>query len=1195
MAIYNLRVEPDRGRSAVYRYEYTLRVNDFSWEKDSKYDDFLFGQNINMPDFASEDPKLFWESCENYERANANTFRTIDFSLPTELSDEENIELAARFAEELFGDKFVYSMAVHSKPSGVQSIQNIHCHIMFSERKLDGIERDSKEFFKRFNRKNPQLGGCEKTDEWTAYSKLYYIRQTWERIVNEKLQEKGLEKISCRSLYAQRLDSLLEENYLKAELLDRPPIHLEKSYIDFCPDSNDKEKALEFFNYAKKIKEIKEKEFKLKCENFEEENIKARDRFLKGVWEIRGKEYDPSNTFYIERALAEEHFENTFVVSLENKNLIKNKKEKLERLNSIKSNEIEKLAIERVTRGSYERNKNLLKEVNDIFNEDKKRGHNFEFLEIQKSLNTYFKLLENNEEFKHNLIKAREEIEKELLSKKEVLEKEIAATKEISFRDNYYNNYPNNEQSREIFLKEIQEYERELEYQKSSISNKIMTDKELERQVKKEIYKEIDPDIIDKYDALCKYKRDFEMSESLDKKYNLKNEYFPLELELRKLDIQYNIAELMEDRLSEKKKEQQDFKENLKDIEFKLSEIESMVKTVEKVNREKDFEKYADSYFNFEDIFVKSLENRVLLHKKEARLKQINSISDADIESRALNVLTHGEYSKKEARLQELNKLKKDYFGQDFDVDPEIKEIQNYFKNLSDNEYFQNKLSNMKDNIRNKYANEKDEILKDLKFLRNNNFRDFYLESSPQNYARSKIFLAETKEYIEDLKIQKEAIDAKVLAYKEKYLDRDVKREVYAEFEPKILTKYNELQEWKEKLPNVKNSAERSKLEEKINLRSGGFDIFDVENNIKEKVDKKLKEYRERDIKKEIYKEIDSSVAERYEELNGMKDELPSVKDLDEHFNLEQKIFAENRYFRSFDMKNNIREKMDERSKEYREEYKELRQEQDDIAGKLNLSFLMLRELKKVDKINLLEREEMLYDEYYIKNASSYFERFKYNTKLSTFKDEYKKAFNRESKLQPFNLPKLSENDRKEFFKNTKKYILETQKEIEILQKKLADNQSTDERIRISILDKYTDGKYSETLREIASYKKELESGNAYEFTSSYLKENEMNKKIFEFKFKITNEMFQAEKRLFQEKNMDTLVKLREKRRELKVGFKMLKKLKGKGIGIIRIKPRRPIKEQPLKKLKVVESGRIIIKDEIEESKKRRRSYEYER
>ena len=33
---------------------------------------------------------------------------------------------------------------------------------------------------------------------------------------------------------------------------------------------------------------------------------------------------------------------------------------------------------------------------------------------------------------------------------------------------------------------------------------------------------------------------------------------------------------------------------------------------------------------------------------------------------------------------------------------------------------------------------------------------------------------------------------------------------------------------------------------------------------------------------------------------------------------------------------------------------------------------------------------------------------------------------------------------------------------------------------------------------------------------------------------------------------------------------------------------------QPLKKLKVVESGRIIIKDEAEESRKRGKAYEFE-
>lgn len=53
-----------------------------------------------MPDFTSENPKLFWESCENYERANTNTFHTIDSSLPIKLSDENNIELATKFVKE---------------------------------------------------------------------------------------------------------------------------------------------------------------------------------------------------------------------------------------------------------------------------------------------------------------------------------------------------------------------------------------------------------------------------------------------------------------------------------------------------------------------------------------------------------------------------------------------------------------------------------------------------------------------------------------------------------------------------------------------------------------------------------------------------------------------------------------------------------------------------------------------------------------------------------------------------------------------------------------------------------------------------------------------------------------------------------------------------------------------------------------
>ena len=106
-----------------------------------------------MPSFASENNKYFWECCEKNERDNGNLFRSIDFSLLTELSDEENVDLATKFAEEIFGNKYVYSLSVHSKPSSKDDVTNIHCHIMFSERELDGIERNEEEFFKRFNSK----------------------------------------------------------------------------------------------------------------------------------------------------------------------------------------------------------------------------------------------------------------------------------------------------------------------------------------------------------------------------------------------------------------------------------------------------------------------------------------------------------------------------------------------------------------------------------------------------------------------------------------------------------------------------------------------------------------------------------------------------------------------------------------------------------------------------------------------------------------------------------------------------------------------------------------------------------------------------------------------------------------------------------------------------------------------------------
>ena len=349
MAIFNISVQPAKNRSPIERYDYVLRIGKYSPENNKdKYDDFLYGENINMPSFSQDNPRYFWECSEIYERVNANLFRTVDFSLPSELTDEENIELAIKFAEELFGESYVYSLAIHSKPSTDEDKRNIHCHIMFCERELDGIERGEEHFFKQANSKNPSLGGVKKNVEWKQYKKLYYIRQTWESMLNEKLKEKNLELVSCKSLKAQREEAIAEGNFLKAEMLDRPAINMKKSYIDYAPEGEEKSQAMDFFSYCKEIKRIKEKEFKLKNENFEEENKKARDRYYRSLYEKEGREYTPSyfdvenlKENNIEEENIEENLENIFAKSLDNHILIDRKESRLKQIESMSDKDIE--------------------------------------------------------------------------------------------------------------------------------------------------------------------------------------------------------------------------------------------------------------------------------------------------------------------------------------------------------------------------------------------------------------------------------------------------------------------------------------------------------------------------------------------------------------------------------------------------------------------------------------------------------------------------------------------------------------------------------------------------------------------------------------------------------------------------------------------------------------------------------------
>ena len=828
MAIFNISVQPAKNRSPIERYDYVLRIGKYSPENNKdKYDDFLYGENINMPSFSQKDPRYFWECSEVYERANANLFRTVDFSLPSELTDEENIELATKFAEELFGESYVYSLAIHSKPSNDPEKRNIHCHIMFCERELDGIERGEEHFFKQANSKNPSLGGAKKNVEWKQYKKLYYIRQTLETAINEKLKEKNLELVSCKSLKAQREEAIAEGNFLKAEMLDRPAINLKKEYIDYAPDSEEKTKNMNFFQYCKEIKRIKEKEFKLKSENFEEENKKARDRYYQALYEKEGREYTPS------------------------------------------------------------------------------------YFDVEKQTE------ENKEE---------------------------------------------------------------------------------------------------------------------------------------------NIEE------------------------------------------------------NLENVFAKSLENHILLDRKESRLKQIESMTDKDIESRALSILTKGEYQKNLEKLVELTNLyvkledksKFEYAKQKLD-------LENYFLGLKNNEFFMQKFEKMKENIRDKYSLEKEEIFKDLEFLRNNQFKDFYISKAVGNAERSRAILTTTLNNIEQLKLQKIEADKKVKEYKETKLNIDLKEKLYRSLDPDIADKYLGLSIWKKEFEETISLEDQLELLKRIKSTEYELRMFDIENDIKLKVQ---------------------------EEINTV-----------------------------------------------RSEYKELRQTQDDINGKLSYSYEILKKLKELKEINLCDKEKELQEQG--SKLESKLDILEYNIKLDNFRKIYAKEFDKSPEVDNIKV-KLSDEEKKEYIKVVKEKIENLREEIENLKLKIKTDVLTDEEIKIQILDEYTNGEYSRDLSVLAYYRKRKENGLVV--SEANLRKVASRVEELESMFKITPEDIELRKQVIREKNVEIKAQINEKSKELSVQFKLLNKLRINSIRRPNTHRHRSSNYSP--RLKVAKSGRIEFDDEKE---KRRRENEWER
>ena len=205
MAIPHLTVRVGRKGIAKQHFEYVAREGKASEKKD-----LVMCWSKNMPDWAKDNPKLFFEMADLYERSNGSTYREIEIALPRELDIWSQLELADRFAEQELGTKYAYVVAVHN-PKAQDGGTNPHAHIMFSERVLDGIDRNPEQFFKRYNPKAPEKGGARK--EWLVEGsqkdrkeQLKALRLRWQECCNQFLKEHDVDtEIDMRSYKDQGL------------------------------------------------------------------------------------------------------------------------------------------------------------------------------------------------------------------------------------------------------------------------------------------------------------------------------------------------------------------------------------------------------------------------------------------------------------------------------------------------------------------------------------------------------------------------------------------------------------------------------------------------------------------------------------------------------------------------------------------------------------------------------------------------------------------------------------------------------------------------------------------------------------------------------------------------------------------------------------------------------------------------------
>lgn len=214
MASYHLSVKVGAKGKAAAHAEYIEREGEYKLKHQEKLEATEHG---NMPEWAQDDPNLFWRCADEFERKNGSTYREIEIALPRELTPQQRKDLVQVFVEQELGEQHAYTWAIHTPKASIEGGEQPHAHIMYSERIQDGIERGPDQFFKRYNSKQPERGGCQKSNTTKSAeqrkTELVELRERFADLQNVFLEEYGhADRVDHRSLADRGIERIPEKH-----------------------------------------------------------------------------------------------------------------------------------------------------------------------------------------------------------------------------------------------------------------------------------------------------------------------------------------------------------------------------------------------------------------------------------------------------------------------------------------------------------------------------------------------------------------------------------------------------------------------------------------------------------------------------------------------------------------------------------------------------------------------------------------------------------------------------------------------------------------------------------------------------------------------------------------------------------------------------------------------------------------------